>query len=143
VPSIRRSAGAALIVAVSASLLLPREAAARSPVMASPVTVSTGTPEGAGQRGDSCGCRSVQRPPWHANVAVPACGPSCRQHGTMFHADPHGQLCIRRQLHETGATMPSLFPRLNILCTEGYLPTPRPPALPRCHHCGALIEPGF
>jgi hypothetical protein len=137
VPAIRRGVLAVLVVALSPSILVTREAAAREPVI-----VSDGI--GAGGQGPAaCGCRSVQRPPWHASVGAPAYGPACPPHGSMFHADPRGQLCVRRQLHETGATMPSLFPRLSTLCAEGYLPTPRPPALPRCHHCGAVIEPGF
>lgn len=135
-PALRRGMIAALIVACVPSIHSIREAAARSPVI---VSESVGVAAGA----EACGCRNAQRPPWHASVAAPGCGPVCHRHGTMFHADPRGQLCIHRQLREANATMPSLFPRFHTLCSEGYLPTPRPPALPRCHNCGALIEPGF
>jgi hypothetical protein len=136
VPAIRPGVIAALIVSLTPSLLAVREAAARDTVI-----VSEGLPPGGGP--GACGCRSAQRPPWHASVAAPGCGPVCQRHGTMFHADPRGQLCVHRQLQETGATMPSIFPRLHTLCSEGYMPTPRPPTLPRCHNCGVPIEPGF
>lgn len=137
-PAFSRIVIAAVIVALGSAVFATREAVARNPVI-----VSEGVGAGVGHDPGACGCRSVQRPPWHASVGMPACGPACHPRGTMFHADPHGQLCVRRQLHETGATMPSLFPRLNTLCTEGFMPTPRPLALPRCHHCGMPIEHGL
>ncbi|NDC53651.1 MAG: hypothetical protein EBZ74_05010 [Planctomycetia bacterium] len=94
-----------------------------------------GSPEG-------CGCRGVQRPPWHGNVRGPACGPACC-HGGTFHANPCGQLHLRRYARENCMTLPPCFPRLQGLFAEGSMPTPPPPVLPRCHQCGAVIEGGF
>lgn len=137
-PVIRRVVLAALCIASSLACLAGRQSAAQETVI-----VSEGPRAAAGREAAACGCRNTQRPPWHANVTAPGYGPAMPAYGTMFHADPRGQLCVRRQLHETGATMPSLFPRLHTWCTEGSMPTPRPPALPRCHNCGAPIEHGF
>jgi hypothetical protein len=131
---IRHGIIAALTVAAFSSIVTIRETTAQETV-----TITEGDATGAG-----CGCKGVQQPPWHASVRGPACGPVCGpQHGRMFHADPCGQLCVRRQLHQTGATMPSIFPRLHTWCAEGHMPTPRPIAVPRCHECGAVIEGGF
>lgn len=91
-----------------------------------------------------CGCRNVQRPPWHGNVQPADCGPPC--HGTgrgMFHANPCNQLHLRRYARENCMTMPPCFPRLHAWCAEGAMPTPPPPAMPRCHQCGAAIDGGF
>ena len=137
-PANRHLVLAALCIALTQVCVADREVAAREAVI-----VSEGGRAGGSQDPAACGCRSAQRPPWHASVSAPGCGPVCHHRGTMFHADPHGQLCVRRQLQETGATMPSLFPRLSTWCAEGYMPTPRPPAMPRCHNCGAPIEHGF
>ena len=126
---IRRGLVAALAVAAFSSIATIREVPAQETVVT----------EGA-TPGSDCGCKSVQRPPWHGSVRGPACGPACAPHGGMFHANPCGQLHVRQQLHATGATMPSLFPRLHTWCAEGYMPTPRPLAMPRCHHCGMPIE---
>ena len=134
-PAMRRGVIAALIVAVCPSIPVIGISRAGETVVVSEGAPAAGCPSG--------GCRTVQRPPWHANVASSHCGPVYRPHGTMFHANPWGQLCVHQQLRETGATMPSIFPRLHTWCSEGYMPTPRPPVLPRCHNCGALIEPGL
>lgn len=89
-----------------------------------------------------CGCRNVQEPPWHGTVAGCPCGPSCPA-PTMFHADPRGQLCMRRQVHHCDVRMPPCFPRLHGMWVYGQMPTPRPVTIPRCPQCGATIEGGF
>ena len=127
--TIRRGLVAALAVAACFSIHGVREVPAQETV------VVEGAPSGP-----DCGCKGVQQPPWHGSVRGPACGPVCAPHGGMFHANPCGQLHVRRQLQATGSTMPSLFPRLHTWCTEGYLPTPRPLATPRCQHCGMPQE---
>lgn len=131
---IRRGLVAALTLASLPSILTIRDLPAQETV-----TITEQAPPAA-----NCGCKGVQRPPWHGSVRGPACGPVCTPHGGMFHANPCGQLHVRQQMHATGATMPSLFPRLHTWCAEGYMPTPRPLALPHCRHCGMPIEgPGF
>ena len=101
--------------------------------------------EGVMEPGASgCGCRDVQRPPWHGNVQAPACGQVCRSGcGGVFHADPCGQLHLRAYARANCMTLPPCFPRLHGWRAEGFMPTPPPPALPRCHQCGAVIEGGF
>ena len=128
--TLRRGLAAALAVAAFSSIVSIREVSAQETV----VITEGGAP------GADCNCKGVQRPAWHGSVRGPACGPASTPHGGMFHADPRGQLCVRRQLHATGATMPSLFPRLHTWCAEGYMPTPRPLAMPHCRHCGMPIE---
>lgn len=96
----------------------------------------------AGAGSGSCGCNGVQQPPWHGNVQG-SCNPCCDPHTGVFHANPCGQLHMRRQARENCMRMPSCFPRLHTWCRDGYLPSPTPPALPRCHQCGAVIEAGF
>lgn len=93
---------------------------------------------------DGCGCRDAQRPPWHGNVQGSACGPACGHgpHG-VFHANPCGQLHLRRYAREHCMTLPPCFPRLHGWFAEGQMPTPPPPAMPRCHQCGAVIEGGL
>lgn len=93
-------------------------------------------------RGDACGCRNVQQPPWHASVNGPACGPSCHHCG-VFHADPCAQLQAKHDAYRHCITLPPCFPRLHAWWAEGTMPTPRPLAVPRCHQCGAAIEGGF
>lgn len=109
------------------------------PAMAPQVGVSAGP-------GD-CGCRDALQPPWHGNVrgshCGPACGPSCGPPYGVFHANPCGQLHPRRHLHGGCVTLPPCLPRLHAWCREGYMPSPVPPAMPRCHQCGATIEGGF
>lgn len=91
---------------------------------------------------ESCGCGNVQRPPWHGNVRG-SCNPCCDPHTGVFHASPCGQLHMRRHAREHCMRMPSHFPRLHAVCRDGYLPSPTPPALPRCHQCGAVIDGAF
>lgn len=82
-------------------------------------------------------------PPWHTSVHPAApCGPKCPP-PTLFHADACGQLFGRRVIHPHAVVAPSCFPRLHGWWAEGFLPSPVPPALPRCHQCGAMIEGGF
>lgn len=90
----------------------------------------------------SCGCEDVRRPPWHGNVRG-SCNPCCDPHTGVFHADPSGQLTMRRYAREHCMRMPSHFPRLQALSRDGYLPSPKPPAMPRCHQCGAVIDGAF
>lgn len=93
-----------------------------------------------------CGCRDAQRPPWHGNVQGPACGPACGAscgRSPVFHADPCGQLHLRRYAREHCMTLPPCFPRLHGWLADGCMPTPPPPAMPRCHQCGAVIEGGL
>lgn len=108
------------------------------------VAVATGGQEtiAENEAGNACGCRDRSEPPWHGTVRGPACGPVCHHCG-VFHANPCGQLCMKHQMHAHGFVLPPAFPRLHTLLTEGYLSTPRPITLPRCHQCGALIEGGF
>lgn len=129
---------AAVILAVPSLFATAPAPAREATVMDDSAMMSTDGP------GAACGCRNVQQPPWHASVAGPACGPSCHPCG-VFHADPWGQLRAKHEAHRQcgGVTLPPHFPRLHAWCSEGYMPTPRPLALPRCHQCGAAIEGGF
>jgi hypothetical protein len=93
--------------------------------------------------GDACGCRNVRQPAWHGNVHGTDCRPSCPRCG-VFHADPCAQLNPHRHLHHgVPMVLPPCFPRLHAWCSEGFMPTPRPLVVPRCHQCGAVIEGGF
>ncbi|NBT14298.1 MAG: hypothetical protein EBS56_12090 [Planctomycetia bacterium] len=129
-----------------AALLLVLPLSLVSPAGAQDVAI-TAEDAGAGPAMDAaagCGCRNVQRPPWHGSVQGQACGPACGTGcGGVFHANPCGQLHLRRYAREHCMTLPPCFPRLHALCAEGFMPTPPPPALPRCHQCGAVIEGGF
>ena len=89
-----------------------------------------------------------QAPPWHGSVAsAPAapCGPACH------HCGGYGPACARMgcqgcglwQHRALGVSLPPFFPRLHTLIHDGYLPTPPPVAMPRCHNCGAFIDGGF
>jgi hypothetical protein len=102
--------------------------------------------QGAAMPGMSadCNCRGGQRPPWHGSVSGEACGcgPVAQAHG-MFHADSCGQLRARRHVHQGCVTLPPAFPRLHGMWVDGQMPSPPPPVMPRCHHCGAVIAGGF
>ena len=63
-------------------------------------------------------------------------------HG-KFHADACGQLHAQRHVHQGCVTLPPAFPRLQGMWTDGVMPSPPPPRLPRCHNCGAEIAGGF
>ncbi|MFM7207137.1 MAG: hypothetical protein ACKO4T_10770 [Planctomycetaceae bacterium] len=132
----RRIIATVVVAAVSASLAIGVATAQETTVMDGSAMMST---DGAGS---ACGCRNMQQPPWHASVSGPACGPSCHHCG-VFHADPCGQLRAKHEAHRHCVTLPPCFPRLHTWCTEGFMPTPRPLALPRCHQCGAVIEGGL
>jgi len=88
---------------------------------------------GPGSTAGDCGCRSVQRPPWHGSVRSQPCGPAC--------APACGP--ARSPCHSGSNVKPSCFPRLHTWCRDGYMPSPVPPTLPRCHQCGAVVEGGF
>jgi len=101
----------------------------------------------SGQPGD-CGCRggqpqqSWQQPPWHGNVRGGQCGaaqPQCRG-SSVYQAHPFQQLQWK---HSPCVTLPPHLPRLHAMCRDGALPSPVPPAQPRCHQCGAAIVGGF
>ena len=127
----------AAIVAALPSILVIRETRAQETI----TIEESGMQDMDGNEGSACGCGNGQNPPWHASVGGCHCGPVCRPHG-VFHANPCGQLHVRRHLHH-GTTLPPLFPRLQGLCADGFMPTPPPLAVPRCHQCGAAIEGGF
>lgn len=132
----------AAAVAVTAALAAP--AVAKQPdaptIMMDEQPMAVADP-GAGE---GCGCRQGQwqQPPWHGNVNAGHCGQpaACCPGSSVYQAYPFRQLhaprppCVRP---------PSLFPRLHALWCEGYLPSPIPPAQPRCHQCGAPIDGGF
>lgn len=143
------------IVAAVASLCLSHAAAAQ-PAARVAQKMATSTEESgmfAAANTDSsvggCGCNNVQRPPWHSNVhggpSGSACGTECKTGcgGVVFQAKPCHQLHLRSYAHAHGMTMPSCFPRLHTWCTEGHMPTPPSPSMPRCHQCGAVVEGGF
>ena len=100
-----------------------------------------------GQQSD-CGCRggqpqqSWQQPPWHGNVRGNQCGApqACCRGSNVYQAHPFQQLQWK---HSPCVTLPPHFPRLHSMCREGYLPSPVPPAQPRCDQCGAAIQGGF
>ncbi len=110
--------------------------------------VTEGMAGAAPQHPAGCGCQSgtaggYQQPPWHGNVQAcqAGCGqPTCRG-SNVFQAHPFAQLHWRE--HAGCVTLPPCLPRLHALFREGYLLTPTPPALPRCHQCGAPIAGGF
>jgi hypothetical protein len=97
---------------------------------------------GLGMGSLDSGSTDMLAPPWHGSVRGRDCGPSCPP-PTMFHADPCGQLFAGTRFHPGCVTRPPCFPRLHGWWVDGLMPTPRPPALPRCHQCGATIEGGF
>jgi len=127
-------------------------AAALSPLFATAAQMGEGTPVevteippgamAAVPAGD-CGCRGQwQQPPWHGNVQAERCGQpaACCRGSNVFQAHPFQQLQWK---HSGCVTLPPYLPRLHALCREGYLPSPVPPAQPRCGQCGAAIEGGF
>lgn len=134
----------ALLTAASSSLIAT--AARGGEYQPGETTVVTGQ-EDVGMPGD-CGCRagrqrqSWQQPPWHGNVQGYQCGQpqACCRGSNVYQAHPFQQLAWK---HSGCVTLPPCLPRLHALCREGYMPSPVPPALPRCHQCGAPIEGGF
>lgn len=139
--SSRRFATIAIVfVSAAAALFSSRGACGQETITITEDPAMMAGDMGAGS--GSCGCRNVQRPPWHGNVHG-SCNPCCDPHTGMFHADPCRQLGMRRYARENCMRMPSCFPRLHTWCAEGYMPSPPPPVTPRCHQCGAVIEGGF
>lgn len=139
-PAMRSSlfAGATFVLVLSLSFQPP--ASAQETMIITEDAVASP----AGDAAAGCGCRNVQRPPWHGSVHGSACGPACGTGcGGVFHANPCGQLHLRRYARENCMTLPPCFPRLHGWLAEGHMPSPVPPALPRCHQCGAAIEGGF
>lgn len=130
---------AIMIVGAATALLSSRGACAQETIM---ITEDPAMMGAAGMGSGSCGCNGVQRPPWHGSVRG-SCNPCCDPHTGVFHANPCGQLHMRRQAREQCMRMPSCFPRLHTSCRDGYMPSPTPPSLPRCHQCGAVIDAGF
>jgi hypothetical protein len=135
-------------VAMLAAASSPLVATAAQLVDAQPGEMTVVTePAASGYPGD-CGCRpgqpqqSWQQPPWHGNVHGSQCGPgpACCKGSSVYQAHPFQQLQWK---HNPCVTQPPHFPRLHAMCREGYLPSPVPPAQPRCHQCGAAIEGGF
>jgi hypothetical protein len=100
-----------------------------------------------------CACRGGQTPPWHGSVAAapggwhaPACGPACAPACGPGYGPACGHMgtgCGWWSGRGMGYTLPPFFPRLSTFCREGWLPTPPPVAVPRCHNCGAMIDAGF
>lgn len=132
------------IVVLALPLGLPRRAEAADTMVFADAAGPSAIEGRMDPGGSGCGCRGVQRPPWHGNVQGPACGPGCGQGcGGVFHADPCGQLHLRAYARAHCMTLPPCFPRLHGWLAEGHMPTPPPPALPRCHQCGAVIDGGF
>lgn len=131
-------------VALLAAAPSPSAATAAQIVDTQPGAMTVVTePADAGQPGD-CGCRAgqLQQPPWHGNVRGNPCGEpqACCRGSNVFQAHPFQQLHWK---HSGCVTLPPCLPRLHAMCREGYLPSPIPPAQPRCHQCGAAIEGGF
>jgi len=110
-----------------------------SPTLADQSAPSAGEVGGAG----NADCPCVQQPPWHGNVrGAAACQspPRCRG-SNVYQANPFAQLHWRQM--GGCVTLPPCLPRFHALMREGYLLSPVPPALPRCHNCGTPIEGGF
>jgi hypothetical protein len=127
------------IVIVGAALLSSQGACGQETIM---ITEDSAMMAAEGMGTGSCGCDDVRRPPWHGNVRG-SCNPCCDPHTGVFHANPCGQLDMQRYAREHCMRMPSHFPRLHILSRDGYLLSPTPPAIPRCHQCGAVIDGAF
>jgi hypothetical protein len=134
----RRLAFAPLLVAAAALLSVSvRDAACREMPFSDDAILEDGGPV------VGYGSPVHLAPPWHASVHPAApCGPTCPP-PTLFHADAWGQLFGRRVIHPHAVVAPSCFPRLHGWWAQGLMPSPVPPALPRCHQCGAMIEGGF
>ena len=90
----------------------------------------------------ACGCSNRLSPPWHGSVAGEPCGPSCPP-PNKFHADPCGQLWMKHNARQQGYVLPPCFPRMHGRLADGWWPTPRPIAQPRCPNCGTHIDLGM
>jgi hypothetical protein len=136
--SLPRSVIAIMIVG-TAAFLSSRGACGQETIM---ITEDSVMSVGEGMGSEPCDCGDVRRPPWHGNVRG-SCDPCCDPHTGVFHANPGGQLHMRRHARENCMRMPSCFPRLHTWCRDGYLPSPTPPVTPRCHQCGAVVDGAF
>lgn len=96
-----------------------------------------------GMSGGSCDCGGTSQPPWHGSVGGRCCNRPCCPPPTMFHADACGQLRAKDEAKAHCVELPSSFPRFNDWRHTGRLPSPRPIAMPRCHHCGMPIHMGM
>ena len=136
----------AATVLAAASSLLTATAAQMADTQPGETTVMTES-AAPGQPGE-CGCRSGQpqqswqQPPWHGNVQGGQCGarPAGCRGSSVYQAHPFQQLQWK---HSPCVKLPPHFPRLHAMCRDGSMPSPVPPAQPRCHQCGAAIEGGF
>ena len=90
----------------------------------------------------ACDCQADRQPPWHGNVAGPCCNRPCCPPPNMFHADAWGQLGAKEEAKKHCLELPPSFPRFNGW-RKGYMPSPKPIALPRCRHCGMPVQPGM
>lgn len=141
-----RLASACLFAAALA--LAPSSPPAWGGQMPDGTAMAEGMPGVTMQHPGGCGCQSgsaggYQQPPWHGNVQAcqSTCGqPTCRG-SNVFQAHPFAQLHWR----ETAGCVspPPSLPRLHAFFREGYMPSPQPPVLPRCHQCGTPIAGGF
>jgi len=96
----------------------------------------------AGGAAADCDCQNNRQPPWHGNVAGPCCNRPCCPPPNMFHADAWGQLGAKEEAKKHCLELPPSFPRFNGW-RKGYMPSPKPIALPRCRHCGMPVQPGM
>lgn len=102
-----------------------------------PLTFDAGIPATTG-----CDCEADRQPAWHGNVAGPCCNRPCCPPPNMFHADAWGQLGAKEEAKKHCLELPPSFPRFNGW-RKGYMPSPKPIALPRCRHCGMPVQPGM
>ena len=91
----------------------------------------------------SCNCEGNRQPPWHGNAAGRCCNRPCCPPPTHFHADACGQLRAKDEARRNCVALPPAFPRFDTWRHTGRLPSPKPIAIPRCHHCGAHIPVGM
>ena len=92
--------------------------------------------DGPSMSGASCDCRGTSQPPWHGSVGGRCCNRPCCPPPTMFHADACGQLRAKDEAKAHCVELPSAFPKFHEWRHTGRWPSPRPIAMPRCHHCG-------
>lgn len=95
-----------------------------------------------GAAATDCDCQHNRQPPWHGNVTDPCCNRPCCPPPNMFHADAWGQLGAKEEAKRHCLELPPSFPRFNGW-RKGFMPSPKPIAMPRCHHCGMPVQPGM
>lgn len=96
-----------------------------------------------GMSGASCDCDGNRQPPWHGNATGRCCNRPCCPPPTLFHADACGQLRAKDEAKSQCIALPPAFPRFDTWRHTGRLPSPKPIAIPRCHHCGTHIPVGM